>query len=74
MPIRYRIAELRRAKGWTQHQLVEISGVSRATVTRLEREDLPPMRIDMDVLERLAEAFEVEPGFLLVKVPARAKR
>jgi transcriptional regulator with XRE-family HTH domain len=74
MTIRFRVAELRRAKGWTQQQLADAAAVSRMTVIRLESDESPPTRMDMDVLEKLAEVFEVEPGFLLVKVPARGKR
>ena len=67
MSLRFRVAELRRAKGWTQQMLAEEAGVSRATIIRLEDADEPPLRIDMAVLEKLAEAFAVEPGFLIAR-------
>ena len=67
MTIRLRIAELRAAKAWTKEELSERAGVSRATIIRVEA-DPPPSRVDLPVLERLAAAFDVEPGFLLVRV------
>ena len=62
-PIYLRVAELRRAKGWTQKELADRAGVSRQTVIRAESE--ANRRLDYDVLEKLAEAFSVDPAYLI---------
>jgi putative transcriptional regulator len=62
-PLRIRTRTLREAKGWTQGELAERAGVTRATVNRLEKGR--PKSIDLDVLEKLAAALEVAPGFLI---------
>ena len=71
MGVGFRVAELRAAKGWTQQELSNRAGVSRATVLRLEGEPAPT-RVDVRVLEKLARAFGVEPGYLLA--PERPTR
>lgn len=63
-PIRLRVAELRAAKGWTQEQLAQRAGVGRVTITRIESGE--NRRIDYDVLEKLADALEVDAGYLIV--------
>jgi transcriptional regulator with XRE-family HTH domain len=63
-PIRLRVGELRTAKGWTQEQLAQRAGVSRVTISRIESDE--NRRIDYDVLEKLADALEVDAGFLIV--------
>ena len=65
-PLRLRVKELREALGLTQAELAERAKVRRATVNRIENAHVTA--IDMDVLERLAEALGVEPGFLIVRV------
>jgi len=55
---------LRRAKGWTQKELADRAGISRQTVIRVESD--ANRRLDYDVLERLAEAFAVDPAYLIV--------
>jgi transcriptional regulator with XRE-family HTH domain len=71
-PLRLRVAELRDAKGWTQAELAEKAGVSRATVNRIESDT--NRRIDFDVLEKLAGAFGVEAGRLIVEDSPRSRR
>jgi transcriptional regulator with XRE-family HTH domain len=71
-PLRVRINELRTAKGWTQAELADAAGVTRATVNRLENGK--PASIDFAVLEKLADALEVDPGFLIVREKARRSR
>ena len=63
-PIRLRVAELRMAKGWTQKELADRARISRQTVIRVESE--ANRRLDYEVLEKLAEAFGVDPAFLIV--------
>lgn len=65
MPLRLRVAELRSAKGWTQQELADRAGVGRVTITRIESDT--NRRIDFDTLESLADAFGVEPGFLIAR-------
>ena len=73
-PLRLRVKELREALGLSQAELAERANVRRATVNRIENAHVTA--IDMDVLERLAEALGVEPGFLVVRVagPRKASR
>jgi len=49
-----RIAELRRARNWPLDDLADKSGVSRATLSRIERGDTSPTAV---VLGQLARAF-----------------
>lgn len=65
-PIRLRVRELRDLKGWTQRELADRAKLRQATVSRLEN-DLPTS-IDLTVLDRLSRVFEVDPGYLLVRV------
>ena len=51
-----RVAGLRRSRDWPLEQLAEMSGVSRATLSRIERGDTSPTAA---VLGRLARAFGV---------------
>jgi len=63
-PIRLRVGELRTARGWTQDQLAQRAGVSRVTISRIESDE--NRRIDYDVLEKLADALDVDAGYLIV--------
>jgi len=51
-----RIGDLRRARDWPLEHLAETSGVSRATLSRIERGDTSPTAV---VLGQLARAFGV---------------
>ena len=65
-PIGLRIKELRTAKGWSQAELARQAGIRRATVNRLE--NVAEIKsLDMSVLEKLATALQVDPGYLIVK-------
>jgi transcriptional regulator with XRE-family HTH domain len=66
--VRLRIADLRATKGWTLDRLASESDVSKSTLIRLEAERTT--RVDLDVIARLAHAFDCAPGYLLVEVPA----
>ena len=61
-PLQLRIKALRNERGLTQVQLAELVGVRQATVNDLENNR--SRRIELDLLERLAEALGVEPGDL----------
>ncbi len=64
-PLSLRIKEIRKAKDWTQAELAEKAGVRRATVNRIENAKVTS--IDLEVLEKLAKALDVDPGYLIVK-------
>lgn len=73
MALRLRVEELRTAKGWTQEQLAGEAGVSRVTVVRIESREDPPKRVDLEVLEKLADALQVDPSFLIARAPVRRR-
>jgi len=64
-PLVLRVRELREALGLTQAELAECAGVRRATVNRIENARVTA--IDLEVLEKLAGALRVEPGFIIVR-------
>lgn len=73
MALRLRVRELREARGWKQAELAERAKVRVATLSQIENEQTKGVRFD--VLERLADALEVDPSYLLMRVPdARKKR
>jgi HTH-type transcriptional regulator / antitoxin HipB len=55
-PVRIPLQELREAKGWSQAELARQSGVAQATISRIEA---GTRRVDLDVLERLADSLGV---------------
>jgi transcriptional regulator with XRE-family HTH domain len=61
-----RVKALREAKRRTQQELASESGVSVTTISRYENERVT--MFSAKVLERLAEALDVHPGLLLVRV------
>ncbi len=52
-----RIKELRKAKGWSQEQLSEASGLSPRTIQRIEGEG----NASMESIRILAEEFDIDP-------------
>ena len=64
-PIGLRVRELRAAKGWSQRELARRAHVRQATVSHLEGGKVKSLNVE--VLEKLATALEVDPGYLLVK-------
>lgn len=67
-----RLKELRQALGLTQAELASQAGIRRATVSRIENAQVTA--IDLRVLERLADALGVDPGFLLSRGLPRDRR
>jgi transcriptional regulator with XRE-family HTH domain len=63
MTVRLRLAALRAKAGLSQNQLAHTSGVSQATISRLEAEK--HKGIDFAVLERLADALAVDASALI---------
>ena len=57
-----RLKALRAARGWSQADLAERSGVSRVHIARIETAKMEPT---LGVIEKLAKALRVKPGELL---------
>ena len=66
-PLTLRLKELRAARGLTQVALANKADVRRATISRIENG--LSTAVDFDVLERLADALEADPGSLIVRTP-----
>lgn len=64
-----RLADLRRGRGWSLEDLAQASGVSRATLSRLERGEVSPTA---SVLGRLCAAFGVTMSQVLAQVEGQA--
>ena len=71
MALRLRVRELRDKLGLTQAQLAKRAGVRVATLSEIENEQTRGIRFD--VLERLADALEVDPSYLLMRVPDKRR-
>jgi len=59
------------ARGWSQADLAERSGVSKATVSKIEREEMSPTAV---VLVRLAGAFDLTLAGLLLRAEGERDR
>jgi transcriptional regulator with XRE-family HTH domain len=57
-----RIRELRRDKDWSQQTLADMIGVSKVTISDLER---GKMQLTLEYMRRIAAALGVTPGELL---------
>lgn len=58
-----RIKELRKACGYTQEKLSEISGIEYKYLQRIEGKNPPNLKLE--TIERLAKAFKISPSKLL---------
>ena len=67
-----RLRELRQAKGMTQVELAERTGIDQGALSRIENGKTQAM--DFDVMARLCDALGCEPGELLQRVGKRKKR
>lgn len=61
--IKFKLLETMQAKGITPKELVESTGLTRQTVKGLMSGY--HARVDLDTLDRLCKALDVEPGELL---------
>lgn len=61
-PVTIRLRELREARGLTQVGLSRASGVPQPTISRIES---GTTAIDLGVLERLADALDVDAALLI---------
>lgn len=71
-PLTLRIKELREAKALSQSELARRAGVRQATLSAIEAGKT--RRVDFDVMERLAEALGVDPGFLIVRTARKRSK
>ena len=63
--IEVRTVELRKLRGWSQNELARRSGVAQSTISRLEAGDTSGA--SLGVIEKLAEALDVDPSVLIRK-------
>ena len=56
---------MREVKGWSQVELGKRAGVRQATISHLESGNAKA--VDLAVLEKIAKALGVAPGYLIVK-------
>jgi transcriptional regulator with XRE-family HTH domain len=61
----------REARGWSQAALAEHSGVSKAAISKIEREEMSPTAV---ILVRLASAFELTLAGLLLRAEGEGER
>lgn len=66
-----RIRLERDARGWSQADLAERSSVSKATISKIEREDMSPTAV---ILVRLAGAFDLTLAGLLLRAEGEGER
>ena len=66
-----RIRLERDARGWSLAELAERSGVSKATISKIEREEVSPTAV---ILVRLAAAFDLTLAGLLLRAEGEAGR
>jgi transcriptional regulator with XRE-family HTH domain len=66
-PLTIRLREARQARGLTQVELARRAGVRAATINRIENQRVTA--IDLRVLERIADALEMDAALLLRHAP-----
>lgn len=64
--MKYRIREIRESQGMPQYLLSRKSGVSRATIWKLEKKE--DQITTTETLNKIADALGVEPGELFLRV------
>lgn len=65
MATKFRLKEILQEKGWTARKLAELSGVNERTVRDISNNNYT--RVGLDVLHKLSQALNCEPGDLIVK-------
>ena len=65
------LRKLRRAKGYTQQQLAELSGVSRRMIVHYEKHSTKP---DIDKIRKIAESLDVSVDDLLGGKKSKGKK
>lgn len=72
--VRWKIAELLKRRGWTAYRLAQETGLTVPAVYRLAKQNAQMGRVEGNTLDRLCEAFRVQPGELLEHIPDKPKR
>lgn len=67
MAIRCRLGDIMKEKGLSNKEVVELTGVSRNTITSLAAN--ATKRVDYDTLEGLCRGLGVTPGELIEYIP-----
>ena len=65
MPITLRVRELRLSRGWSLRELARRADVRPNTLSDIENGRT--RGVDFVTLEKLAEVFQVDPGYLIVR-------
>jgi transcriptional regulator with XRE-family HTH domain len=71
MALVFRVREFREVKGWTQAELARRCALRPATLSAIETNSTTG--IDLATLEAIADALDVEPGFLIAREPRTKK-
>jgi len=58
--IKNRLKELRTERGISQEELVKLTGISRATISKIENNE--EVNLNTRTIAKLAEAFQVKPS------------
>jgi transcriptional regulator with XRE-family HTH domain len=66
-PVRLRLKEIRESRGLTQVELAKRSGVGRPSISNIENHKTSA--VDFAVLEKLADALDVNAALLIVHEP-----
>src|SRR5580692_5698392 len=69
--IAHRVRLERDMRGWSLAELAERSGVSKATISKIEREEVSPTAV---ILVRLAAAFDLTFAGLLLRAEGMGQR
>ena len=70
--ITIRLASILEERGQTVYWLWKQTGIRYATVWQMNKGEIA--RLNLDVLDRICEVLECQPGDLLVRVEDRKKR
>ncbi len=74
MPIRFRLAEILRARRLTPYRLAKDTGLALSTVYRMAMGRRRPGVVNWSTLERICDYLDVAPGDLLERSPAPRTR
>lgn len=70
--IKIQLAEILEGRGQTVYSLWKQTGIRYATIWQMSKGEIA--RLNLDVLDRICEVLECQPGDLLVRVEDRKKR
>ena len=71
MAVRFRLQEILQEKGLNQSELARDSGVSLVTINAIANNRT--RQVQLDTLDKLSGALDVEPGAILERVPRRRR-